>query len=90
MIWENGIKICIISYKKRIVSPDLMQDTGSFGLVHWEDPERWYGEGGWRAFRMGNACTPMVVACLFMANLIQYCKLKKKKKRRRRRTIIIK
>ena len=43
MIWENGIKICIISYKKRIVSPDLMQDTGSFGLVHWEDPERWYG-----------------------------------------------
>ena len=25
-----------------------MQDTGSLGLVHWDDPERWYGEGGGR------------------------------------------
>ena len=25
-----------------------MQDTGSLGLVHWDDPEGWYGEGsGW-------------------------------------------
>ena len=27
MIWENGIKTCIISYKKWIASPGLMQDT---------------------------------------------------------------
>ena len=46
MIWENGIKTCIISYKKRITSPDSMQDTGSLGLVHWDDPEGWYGDGG--------------------------------------------
>ena len=26
----------------------LMQDTGCFGLVYWDDPERWYGEGGGR------------------------------------------
>ena len=39
MIWENGIKTCIISYKKQIASPDSMQDTGSLGLVHWDDPE---------------------------------------------------
>ena len=45
MIWENGIETCIISYKKRIASPGLMQDTGSLGLVHWNDPEGWYGEG---------------------------------------------
>ena len=45
MIWENGIKTCIISYKKRIASPGSMQDTGSLGLVHWDDPEGWYGEG---------------------------------------------
>jgi len=32
MIWENGIKTCIISYKKRIASPGSMQDTGSLGL----------------------------------------------------------
>ena len=24
-------------------------DTGCLGLVHWDDPEGWYGEGGgWR------------------------------------------
>ena len=44
MIWENGIKTCIISYKKLITSPGSMQDTGSLGLVHWDDPEGWYGE----------------------------------------------
>ena len=44
VIWENGIKTCIISYKKQITSPNSMQDTGSLGLVHWHDPEGWYGE----------------------------------------------
>ena len=46
MIWENGIETCIISCKKRITSLGSMQDTGCLGLVHWDDPERWYGEGG--------------------------------------------
>ena len=46
MILENGIETCIISYKKRIASPGSMQDAGSLGLVHWDDPEGWYGEGG--------------------------------------------
>ena len=53
MIWENGIKTCIISYKKQIASPGLMQDTGSLGLVHWDDPEGWYGEGGERGVQDG-------------------------------------
>ena len=48
LIWENGIEICIISYKKRITSPGSMQDTGCLGLVHWDDPEGWYGEEGGR------------------------------------------
>ena len=48
MIWENGIETCIISYKKRIASPDSMHDTGCLGLVHWDDPEGWYREGGGR------------------------------------------
>ena len=43
MIWENGIETCIISYKKRIASLGLMQDTGCLGLVHWDDPEGWLG-----------------------------------------------
>jgi len=25
-----------------------MQDTGCLGLVHWDDPEGWFGEGGGR------------------------------------------
>ena len=48
MIWENGIEICIISYEKQIASPGSMQDTGCLGLVHWDDPEGWHGEGGER------------------------------------------
>ena len=48
MIWENVIETCIISYKKRIASPGLIQDTGYLDLVHWDDPEGWYGEGGGR------------------------------------------
>ena len=46
MISENGIETCILSYVKRIASPGLMQDTGCLGLVPWDDPEGWYGEGG--------------------------------------------
>ena len=63
MIWENGIETCIISYKKRIASPGLLQDTGCLGLVHWDDPEGWCGEGGGRGFKMGNTCTPVAEAC---------------------------
>ena len=48
MIWENGIETCVISYKTRITSPGSMQDTGCLRLVHWDDPEGWYGEGGGR------------------------------------------
>ena len=47
-IWENDTETCILSYKKRITSLGSMQDTGCLGLVHWDDPERWYGEGGGR------------------------------------------
>ena len=53
MIWENGIETCIISYVKRIASPDLMHDTGCSGLVHWDDPEGWYGEGAGRGVQDG-------------------------------------
>ena len=45
---ENVIETCIISYKKRIASLGSMQDTGCLGLVHWDAPEGWYGEGGER------------------------------------------
>ena len=56
MIWENGIEICIISYMKRVASPGSMHNTGCLGLVHWDNPERWYGEGGGRRVQIGNTC----------------------------------
>ena len=65
MIWENGIETCIISYYimmnglKQIASPSSMHDTGFLGLVHWDDPEGWYGEEGGR----GNTCIPVVDSC---------------------------
>ena len=39
--------------KSYIKGPGSMQDTGCSGLVHWDDPERWYGEGGGRDTRGG-------------------------------------
>ena len=30
-----------------------MHDTGHSGLVHWHDPEGWYGEGGGRRVQDG-------------------------------------
>ena len=47
MIWKNDIETCKI-YVKRISSSGLMHDTGCSGLVRWDDPEGWDGEGGGR------------------------------------------
>ena len=66
MIWENGTEIRIISYMKRDASPGSMHDTGCLGLVHWDDPEGWYGEGSGGGFRMGNACKYMADSCQCM------------------------
>ena len=53
MIWQNGIETCIISCMIRVASPGLMHDTGCLGLVHWEDSEGGYGEGGGRRVQDG-------------------------------------
>ena len=52
MVWENGIETCIL-YVKQIASPGSMHDTGCSGLVHWDDPEGWDGEGGGRGIQDG-------------------------------------
>ena len=75
MIWENVIETSIISCMKRVTSPGSMHGTGCLGLVHWDDPEGWYGEG--RGFRMGNTCIPVADSFWYMAKPIQYCKVKK-------------
>ena len=75
MVSENGIETCILSYVKWIASPGLMHETGCLGLVHWDDPEGWDGEGRGSGFRMGNTCTPMADSCQCMAKPIQYFKV---------------
>ena len=58
-IWENGIETCKIPCMKRVASPGSMHNTGCLGLVHWDNPEGWNGEGGGTGFRMGNTCIPV-------------------------------
>ena len=38
---------------KTIASPGLMHETGCSGLMHWDDPEGWDGEGGGRGVQDG-------------------------------------
>ena len=63
MVWENGIETCIMSYKKQIASSGLMQDTGCLRLVHWDDPEGWYGEGGGRGVQNGEHVYTLADSC---------------------------
>ena len=39
--------------KISIQVPGSMHDTGCLGLVHWDDPEGWNGEGGGRRVQDG-------------------------------------
>ena len=52
-IWENGIETCILSRMRRVASPGWMRDAGRLGLVRWDDPGGWYGEGGGRRVQDG-------------------------------------
>ena len=54
--WDNlrdNIETCILPYVKWITSPSLMHETGCSGLVHWDDPEGWHGEGGGKGVQDG-------------------------------------
>ena len=48
-------------YKKSRSS--TMHETGCSGLVHWDNPEGWDGEGGGKGFRIGDTCTPIADSC---------------------------
>ena len=48
-----GQKSLLRSCMKRDASPGSMHDTGCLGLVHWDDPEGWYGERGGRRVQDG-------------------------------------
>ena len=57
-----------------------MHDTGCLGLVHWDNPEGWYGEGGGREEEGSGWGT-----CVYLWRIhvdiwqkpIEYCKVKK-------------
>ena len=60
--------MCILSCVKQIASPGSMHETGCSGLVHWDDPGGWDGEGGRRGAQDGgNTCTPVADSCQCMA-----------------------
>ena len=60
IFWENSIETCILLYMKQITSPGSMHETGCSGLVHWDDPEGWDGEGGARGVQDGEHMSPHV------------------------------
>ena len=43
----------MFSSRSFIASTGSMHDTGFLGLVHWDNPEGWYGEGGGRRVQDG-------------------------------------
>ena len=52
---------------KEIASPGLMHETGCSGMVHWNDPGGWDGEGGGRGVQDGDTYIPMADSYQWMA-----------------------
>ena len=53
----------------------VINDTGCLGLVHWDDPEGWYGEQEGRRVQDGEhvyACGRFISIC---GRTNQYCKV---------------
>ena len=63
-------------YVKQIISPGLMHETGCSGLVHWDDPEGWDGEGGGRrGSGWGTHVHPWLIHVNVWQKPLQYCKV---------------
>ena len=77
--WASLVAQLVKNNMKRVASPGSMHDTGCLGLVQWDDPEGWYGEGGGRRVQDGEH----VYTCggfNIWQNQYNIVKLKKKKK----------
>ena len=71
-----------------------MHDTECSGLMHWDDPKGWYGEGGGRGFQDGGTPVHPWLIHVDVRQKPQYCKvislqlkyrnIKKKKRRSER------
>ena len=72
---------------KRVSSPGSMHDTGCLGLVHWDNPEGWYGEGGGRRVQDGEhtyTCGGFIL--IYGKNQYNIVKLKNKIKLKKKKT----
>ena len=65
----------MLPYVKQIASPGLMHETGCSGLVHWDDPEGWNGEGGGRGVQDGDTCAPWLIHVSVWQKPLQYCRV---------------
>ena len=52
-----------------------MHETGCSGLVHWDDPEGWDGEGGGRGVQDGGHVHLWVIHVNAWREPRQYCKV---------------
>ena len=52
-----------------------MQDTGCLGLVHWDDPEGWDGEGGGKEVQDGEYMYTRGGFMSMYGKTKQYCKV---------------
>ena len=76
MIWENGIETCILSYVKWITSPGSIHETGCSGLVYWDDPGGWDGEGRGRGVLDGETHVHLwLIHVDVWQKPLQYCKV---------------
>ena len=74
MIGENSTETCILSYVKQIASPGSMHEAGCSGLVHWDDPVGWDGEGSGKV-RLGRHVNPRLIHVNVWQKTPQYGKV---------------
>ena len=60
---------------KQVACPGSMHDTTCLGLVHLDDPEGGYEEGGGRRVQDGEHRYTVVDSFRYLAKLIKYCKV---------------
>ena len=52
-----------------------MHETGRSGLVHWDDPEGWDGEGGGKGVQDGGHMYTWLIHVNAWQKPLQYCKV---------------
>ena len=60
---------------KQIASTGSMTETGCSGLVHWDDPEGWDGEGDGRGSGWGTHVKPWLIHTNVRQKPLQYYKV---------------